>query len=144
MVDTAPDSKVHEANMGPTRVLSDLDGPHVGLMNLAIRSVPWGLQVTLRSHQIDVLLTATRGIHGIGRLLHIEILSVQSLITLQPTNRLIRWIIPRVFCFICLFHELDYESSIVCFHLNSRNTLWHEYSILQAWGQNAGHHIALM
>ena len=32
-----PDSKVHEANMGPTWVLSDPDGPHVGPANLAIR-----------------------------------------------------------------------------------------------------------
>ena len=32
-----PDSKVHGANMGPTWVLSALDGPHVGPMNLAIR-----------------------------------------------------------------------------------------------------------
>ena len=31
-----PDSKVHWANMGPTRVLSAPDGPHVGPMNLAI------------------------------------------------------------------------------------------------------------
>ena len=33
----SPDSKVHGANMGPTWVLSAPDGPHVGLMNLAIR-----------------------------------------------------------------------------------------------------------
>ena len=33
----SPDSKVHEANMGPTWVLSAPDGPHVGPMNLAIR-----------------------------------------------------------------------------------------------------------
>ena len=32
-----PDSKVHGAKMGPTWVLSAPDGPHVGLMNLAIR-----------------------------------------------------------------------------------------------------------
>ena len=32
-----PDNQVHEANMGPTWVLSAPDGPHVGLMNLAIR-----------------------------------------------------------------------------------------------------------
>ena len=31
------DSKVHGANMGPTWVLSALDGPHVAPMNLAIR-----------------------------------------------------------------------------------------------------------
>ena len=31
-----PDSKVHEANMGPTWVLSAPDGPHVGPINLAI------------------------------------------------------------------------------------------------------------
>ena len=31
-----PDSKVHGANMGPTWVLSAPDGPHVGLMNIAI------------------------------------------------------------------------------------------------------------
>ena len=34
---TYPDSKVHGANMGPTWVLSVLDEPHVGPMNLAIR-----------------------------------------------------------------------------------------------------------
>ena len=34
--DTAQDSKVHGANMGPTWVLSAPDGPHVGPMNLAI------------------------------------------------------------------------------------------------------------
>ena len=37
MQDKYPDSKVHGANMGSTWVLSALDGPHVGLMNLAIR-----------------------------------------------------------------------------------------------------------
>ena len=31
-----PDSKIHEANMDPTWVLSAPDGPHVGPMNLAI------------------------------------------------------------------------------------------------------------
>ena len=34
-----PDSKVHEANMGPNWVLSASDGPHVGPMKLAIRSI---------------------------------------------------------------------------------------------------------
>ena len=32
-----PDSKVHGANIGPTRVLSAPDGPHVGPMNRAIK-----------------------------------------------------------------------------------------------------------
>ena len=35
-----PDSKIHGANMGPTRVLSAPDGLHVGPMNLAIPEVP--------------------------------------------------------------------------------------------------------
>ena len=39
MVYMNPDSKVHGANMGPTWVLSDPDGPHVGPMNLAIREM---------------------------------------------------------------------------------------------------------
>ena len=34
---TIPDSKVHEANMGPTWVMSAPDGSHVGPINLAIR-----------------------------------------------------------------------------------------------------------
>ena len=34
--DAYPDSKVHMANMGPTRVLSSPGGPHVSPMNLAI------------------------------------------------------------------------------------------------------------
>ena len=33
-----PDSKVHEANMGPTWVLVTLGGSHFGPMNLAIRA----------------------------------------------------------------------------------------------------------
>ena len=32
-----PDSKVHGANMGPTQVLSALDGPHIGPMKLVIK-----------------------------------------------------------------------------------------------------------
>ena len=35
-IENTPDSKVHGANMGVTRVLSGQDGSHVGLMNLAI------------------------------------------------------------------------------------------------------------
>ena len=35
--DNYPDSKVHEANMGPTWVLSAPGGPHVGHINLAMR-----------------------------------------------------------------------------------------------------------
>ena len=36
---TVPDSKVNGANMGPIRVLSAPDGPHVGPMDLAIRGI---------------------------------------------------------------------------------------------------------
>ena len=36
-VDTYQESKVHEANMGHTWVLSAPDGPHVGPMKLTIR-----------------------------------------------------------------------------------------------------------
>ena len=32
-----PDNKAHGDNMGPTWVLSAPDGPHVGLVNLAIK-----------------------------------------------------------------------------------------------------------
>ena len=45
-----PDSKVHEANIGPTWVLSAPDGPHVGPMNLAIRDM------TLNPNQRNVKL----------------------------------------------------------------------------------------
>ena len=38
-VHAIPDSKVHEANMGPSWVLSAPAGPHVGPMNLAIKDV---------------------------------------------------------------------------------------------------------
>ena len=40
-IQTLPDSKVHGANMGPTRVLSAPGGPHAGPMNLAIRAGIW-------------------------------------------------------------------------------------------------------
>ena len=39
-VDMIPDSKIHGANMGPTWVLSAPVGPHVGTINLAIRTAP--------------------------------------------------------------------------------------------------------
>ena len=38
-----PNSKIHGPNMGPTKVLSAPDGPHVGLMNLVI----WVVKVSL-------------------------------------------------------------------------------------------------
>ena len=43
LTDDYLDSKVHEANMGPTWVLSAPDGPHVGPINLAIRVANIGL-----------------------------------------------------------------------------------------------------
>ena len=50
-----PDSKVHGANMGPTRVLSAPGGPHDGIMNLAIREslwdVPCGIIVAKTAHK---------------------------------------------------------------------------------------------
>ena len=36
-----PDGKIHQANMGPTLVLSAPGGPHVGPMNLAVRACWW-------------------------------------------------------------------------------------------------------
>ena len=39
-----PDSKVHEAYMGPTLGGQDPGGPHVGPMNLAISVVATGFQ----------------------------------------------------------------------------------------------------
>ena len=42
-----PANKVHGANMGPTRVLSAPDGPHVGPINLAIRDVVCKMEVLL-------------------------------------------------------------------------------------------------
>ena len=42
-----PDSKVREANMGPIWDLSAPDGPHVGLMNLAIWATDHGLTRTI-------------------------------------------------------------------------------------------------
>ena len=38
---TLPDSKVHEANMGPIWGRQDPGGPHVGPMNFAIWAGPW-------------------------------------------------------------------------------------------------------
>ena len=44
------DSKVHGANMGPIWVLSAPDGPHVGLMNPAIRG--FSLNVTKTDYSL--------------------------------------------------------------------------------------------
>ena len=47
-----PNSKVHGANMGPTRVLSAASGPHVGLMNLAILDVCIPLWIKLKDYRV--------------------------------------------------------------------------------------------
>ena len=51
--DNVPDNKVHEANMGPTWVLSDPDGPHVGPMNLAIRA-KYGCRCMFKTLSADI------------------------------------------------------------------------------------------
>ena len=57
-----PDSKVHGDNVGPTWVLSALDGPHVVPMNLAIRVVvvSKGLFVLVTYKQNDSSSTTVR------------------------------------------------------------------------------------
>ena len=47
-----PDSKVHGANMGPTRVLSVPGGSHIGPMNLAIRYVAF--VVSLNNNHLNI------------------------------------------------------------------------------------------
>ena len=50
-----PDSKVHRADMGPTWVLSDPDGPHVGPMNLTIREMASNADtVSMSWHHHDI------------------------------------------------------------------------------------------
>ena len=46
-----PDSNVYGANMGPTWVLSALDGPHVGPMTLATRG---GLQAGILNPRLTI------------------------------------------------------------------------------------------
>ena len=68
------DSKVHEANMGPTWVLSAPDGPHVGPINLAIREAQWRHTLKAESHhnanfssvvvQEIVVVTTTNAANG--------------------------------------------------------------------------------
>ena len=53
MTRAIPDSKVHGANMGPTWVLSAPDGPHVGLMNLAIGCL-WYLRIVMLLGKLEV------------------------------------------------------------------------------------------
>ena len=60
MLMIAPDSKVHGANMGPTWVLSALNGPHFGPMNLAIR----GWSDTIRISACGETLAALRVLYA--------------------------------------------------------------------------------
>ena len=88
-----PDNKVHGANMGPTWVLSAPDEPHVGPINLAIRSRCFGkagarcyynttnfLQNTLNRHSI----VQPSGV--IVRLLRIQSLICQCVQTLFASS----------------------------------------------------------
>ena len=61
-----PDSKVHGAYMGPTWVLSALDGPHACPMNLAIRdAISWSnVAQDLRHYMALLGLNALRWCHN--------------------------------------------------------------------------------
>ena len=59
-----PENKVHGANMGPTWVLWDPDGPYVGPMSLAIRDIAFiytGLVMQPWQHKTIKLLTYLKG-----------------------------------------------------------------------------------
>ena len=59
-----PDSKFHGPNMGPTRVLSALDGPHVGPMHLAVRATtPWYPLSTIHPAMICLFHKTWRKLH---------------------------------------------------------------------------------
>ena len=60
-----PDSRVHGANTGPTRVLSAPGGPHLGPMNLAIRDIPavYGITVPYSTHLPVILLSILKRLH---------------------------------------------------------------------------------
>ena len=55
-----PDNKVHEANMGPTWVLSAPDGPHVGPINLAIRNVSEMIRLGIKLGMVALVVNETR------------------------------------------------------------------------------------
>ena len=97
--ETNPDSKVHEANMGPTWVLSAPDGPHAGPMNLAIR------ELIIRS-RTDLLLVFCQtitwtdadlmSILPLGILFNIFIYKILKIETLSYEKTSAKW---RPFCF---------------------------------------------
>ena len=77
-----PDSKVHGANMGPTWVLSALDGPHCGPMNFAIRGVIYYRNASTNRVLIDSLDGSSYDQRLIITLNNDDLLSIWPL----PTN----------------------------------------------------------
>ena len=61
-----PDSKVREANMGPTWGLSAPDGPHVGPMNLAIRACIYAPHVCFTGTRTISWLCQWSNLRGYG------------------------------------------------------------------------------
>ena len=72
-IETFPDSKVHGANMGPIWVLPAPDGPHVGLMNLAIRDNFSVASVALWQ-LYDYQISCEVALQNMGELIYCELL----------------------------------------------------------------------
>ena len=70
LISSAPDSKVHGANMRPIWVLSASGEPHVGAMNLAIRGnktckIGWPFNANLNPEKLEQILCR---FHNINRI----------------------------------------------------------------------------
>ena len=104
-----PDSKIPGANLGPTCVLSEPDGPHIGPMNLAIRDpslnslanyIKWNLANVRQSHasgEANIIMTAWQFIDSSnhkafirGLLSEIQIMYFMFYLAEQPCKNILR------------------------------------------------------
>ena len=106
-----PDSNIHEANMGPTWVLSDPDGPHVDPMTLSVRVIlQWCHRLVIQMSSMRISQCDESGystiystciyIHGLVQEIHNSSALAMEL-HLFCTNLLICWLLmTAVFCIL--------------------------------------------
>ena len=145
----SPDSKVHGANMGPTWVLSAPDGPHVGLMNIAIRvtKLP-SVRYKYRRHPIQQLGYPYNA-YVMAYILNSDLITVFELKQFNP--RPDEYVLGKMYLHLNFLLILNYDLVLVEEHLRQesheisclfytrpgtrqssyQNTMWDEVSIEQ-------------
>ena len=112
-----PDSKVHEANTGPTLVLSAPDGPHVGPMNFAIREYHLLVWSEIFTPWKDITFDTSRVTFKAGILTHMYVVHLVWIQNSEWKIVCILWHDGLGFCGLLLLFFVCFVCFVVCVNI---------------------------